>query len=175
MTREAGDGRLELTPVARIRSDFPEKFGIPRQSGLVRTLTARVVFEPEFRDPAALRGIEGFSHLWLIWEFSQSAGRGWSPTVRPPRLGGNQRLGVFATRAPFRRLPSGGPGRLCRPAQGALSGGGARPVAGAGAPGEAGGAGGRVGPGSPPPVPERPTAGLRHGVWGAGGPVPGGG
>ena len=107
MAREAGAGRLELTPVARIRSDFPEKFGIPRQSGLVRTLTARVVFEPEFRDPAALRGIEGFSHLWLIWEFSQSAGRGWSPTVRPPRLGGNQRLGVFATRAPFRPNPLG--------------------------------------------------------------------
>ena len=107
MAREAGDGKLELTPVARIRSDFPEKFGIPRQSGLVRTLTARVVFEPEFRDPAALRGIEGFSHLWLIWEFSQSAGRGWSPTVRPPRLGGNQRLGVFATRAPFRPNPLG--------------------------------------------------------------------
>ena len=107
MAREAGAGRLELTPVARIRSDFPEKFGIPRQSGLVRTLTARVVFEPEFRDPAALRGIEGFSHLWLIWEFSQARREGWSPTVRPPRLGGNERMGVFATRAPFRPNPLG--------------------------------------------------------------------
>ena len=96
---------MELTPIAHIRSDFSEKFGIPRQSGLVEELTAAVVFEPEYRDPSALRGLEGFSHLWLIWEFSRS--RGWSPTVRPPRLGGNKRLGVFATRSPFRPNPLG--------------------------------------------------------------------
>ncbi len=96
---------MELTPIAHIRSDFSEKFGIPRQSGLVEELTAAVVFEPEYRDPSAFRGLEGFSHLWLIWEFSRS--RGWSPTVRPPRLGGNKRLGVFATRSPFRPNPLG--------------------------------------------------------------------
>ena len=96
---------MELTPIAHIRSDFSEKFGIPRQSGLVEELTAAVVFEPEYRDPSAFRGLEGFSHLWLIWEFSRS--RGWSPTVRPPRLGGNKRLGVFATRSPFRPNPIG--------------------------------------------------------------------
>ncbi len=96
---------MELTPIAYIRSDFSEKFGIPRQSGLVEELTAAVVFEPEYRDPSAFRGMEGFSHLWLIWEFSRS--RGWSPTVRPPRLGGNKRLGVFATRSPFRPNPLG--------------------------------------------------------------------
>ena len=96
-----------MRTVARIRSDFPTKFGIPRQSGLVEALTADVVFEPEFRDPSALRGIEGFSHLWLIWEFSESARSEWSPTVRPPRLGGNRRLGVFATRSPFRPNPIG--------------------------------------------------------------------
>ena len=96
---------MEITPIARIRSDFSEKFGIPRQSGLVEELTAAVVFEPEYRDPSAFRGMEGFSHLWLIWEFSRS--RGWSPTVRPPRLGGNKRLGVFATRSPFRPNPLG--------------------------------------------------------------------
>ena len=96
---------MELTLIAHIRSDFSEKFGIPRQSGLVEELTAAVVFEPEYRDPSALRGLEGFSHLWLIWEFSRS--RGWSPTVRPPRLGGNKRLGVFATRSPFRPNPLG--------------------------------------------------------------------
>ena len=107
MEQREGCEPLALVPVARIRSDFPEKFGIPRQSGLVEELTARVVFEPRFRDPAALRGLEGFSHIWLIWEFSQSRGREWSPTVRPPRLGGNQRLGVFATRAPFRPNPLG--------------------------------------------------------------------
>ena len=96
---------MELTPIAHIRSDFSEKFGIPRQSGLVEELTAAVVFEPEYRDPSAFRGLEGFSHLWLIWEFSRS--KGWSPTVRPPRLGGNKRLGVFATRSPFRPNPLG--------------------------------------------------------------------
>ncbi len=88
--------------IARIRSDFPEKFGIPRQSGLVSDLRAQVVFEPEFRNPDAVRGLEDFSHIWLIWQFSQAAGRPWSPTVRPPRLGGNRRMGVFATRSPFR-------------------------------------------------------------------------
>ena len=98
---------MEITPIARIRSDFTEKFGIPRQSGLVEELTAAVVFEPAYRDPSALRGLEGFSHLWLIWEFSQARREGWSPTVRPPRLGGNKRLGVFATRSPFRPNPLG--------------------------------------------------------------------
>lgn len=88
--------------IARIRSDFPEKFGIPRQSGLVDALRAQVVFEPEYRSPEALRGLEGFSHIWLIWQFSQAVREGWSPTVRPPRLGGNARMGVFATRSPFR-------------------------------------------------------------------------
>ncbi len=96
---------MDMRPIAHIKSDFSEKFGIPRQSGLVEELTASVVFEPEYRDPSALRGLEGFSHLWLIWEFSRS--RGWSPTVRPPRLGGNKRLGVFATRSPFRPNPLG--------------------------------------------------------------------
>jgi len=96
-----------MKPVARIRSDFPTKFGIPRQSGLVEELTATVVFEPEYRDPEALRGIEGFSHLWLIWEFSEAKRDSWSPTVRPPRLGGNTRMGVFATRSPFRPNPIG--------------------------------------------------------------------
>ena len=93
--------------IAHIRSDFPTKFGIPRQSGLVEALRATVVFEPEYRNPDALRGIEDFSHLWLIWEFSESVGHPWSPTVRPPRLGGNTRLGVFATRSPFRPNPIG--------------------------------------------------------------------
>ena len=88
--------------IARIQSDFQTKFGIPRQSGLVPELRARIVFEPEFRIPEAVRGLEGFSYIWLIWQFSQSVREGWSPTVRPPRLGGNQRRGVFATRSPFR-------------------------------------------------------------------------
>lgn len=98
---------LTLRTIARVRGDFPQKFGVPRQSGLVEALEARIVFEPEFRRPEALRGLEGFSHLWLIWEFSHNAGAGWSPTVRPPRLGGNRRLGVFATRSPFRPNPLG--------------------------------------------------------------------
>ena len=98
---------MEITPIAYIKSDFPEKFGIPRQSGLVEELTATVVFQPPYRVPDALRGLEGFSHLWLIWEFSQARREGWSPTVRPPRLGGNRRLGVFATRSPFRPNPIG--------------------------------------------------------------------
>ena len=93
--------------IARIHSDFPSKFGIPRQSGLVDALRARVVLEPEYRNPDALRGLEGFSHIWLIWQFSQAVREGWSPTVRPPRLGGNVRMGVFATRSPFRPNPLG--------------------------------------------------------------------
>ena len=96
-----------LRVIARIHSSFPTKFGIPRQSGLVEALRAMVVFEPEFRNPDALRGLEGFNYIWLIWQFSQSAREGWSPTVRPPRLGGNVRMGVFATRAPFRPNPIG--------------------------------------------------------------------
>ena len=96
-----------MEPIAHIRSDFPTKFGVPRQAGLVEALRAAVVFEPPCRVPEALRGIEGFSHLWLIWEFSQNRREGWSPTVRPPRLGGNRRLGVFATRSPFRPNPIG--------------------------------------------------------------------
>ena len=96
-----------IYPIARIRTDFHDKFGIPRQSGLVPELTARIVFEPEYRDPNALAGLEGYSHLWLIWQFSTvaaeyAAGKKWRPTVRPPRLGGNTRMGVFATRSPFR-------------------------------------------------------------------------
>ena len=91
-----------LHPIAHMRSDFPSKFGIPRQSGLVEQLRSTIVFEPEFRNPDTLRGIEGFSHLWLIWQFSEAVRDSWSPTVRPPRLGGNTRMGVFATRSPFR-------------------------------------------------------------------------
>ena len=93
--------------IARIRSDFRTKFGVPRQSGLVEALRAEIVFEPEFRNPDALRGIEGFSHLWLVWQFSATVREDWSPTVRPPRLGGNVRMGVFATRSPFRPNPIG--------------------------------------------------------------------
>lgn len=96
-----------ITPIAHIRTDFAEKFGIPRQSGLVEELRSTVVFEPAFRNADALRGIEGYSHLWLIWQFSEVVkagqdGANWRPTVRPPRLGGNARVGVFATRSPFR-------------------------------------------------------------------------
>lgn len=93
--------------IGHIRSDFPTKFGIPRQSGLVETLKSTIVFEPEYRNPDALRGLEDFSHIWLIWEFSGAVREEWSPTVRPPRLGGNKRLGVFATRSPFRPNPIG--------------------------------------------------------------------
>ena len=93
---------VTIRPIAHIESDFPEKFGIPRQAGIVEELRARVVFEEPFRNPEALRGIEGFSHLWLIWQFSENVRADFSPTVRPPRLGGNTRLGVFATRSPFR-------------------------------------------------------------------------
>ena len=96
-----------LKIIAEIRSDFPTKFGIPRQSGLVPELEATVVFRPEYRVPEALRGIEGYSHLWLLWEFSETRREGWRPTVRPPRLGGNRRVGVFASRSPFRPNPIG--------------------------------------------------------------------
>ena len=93
---------INIQPIAKMHSDFPTKFGIPRQSGLVAELESTIVFEPEFRNPDALRGIEGYSHLWIIWQFSQAVRQEWSPTVRPPRLGGNVRMGVFATRSPFR-------------------------------------------------------------------------
>ena len=93
--------------IARIRSDFSEKFGIPRQSGLVDSTRATIVFEPEYRNPDAFRGLDGYSHLWLIWQFSEAVRKDWSPTVRPPRLGGNKRMGVFATRSPFRPNPIG--------------------------------------------------------------------
>ena len=93
---------VTIRPIARMHSDFATKFGIPRQSGLVEQLRSTIVFEPEYRNPDALRGIEEFSHLWLIWQFSEAVRQGWSPTVRPPRLGGNTRMGVFATRSPFR-------------------------------------------------------------------------
>ena len=93
---------VNIRVIARMHSDFATKFGIPRQSGLVEELRSTIVFEPEFRNPDALRGIEDFSHLWIIWQFSEAVRQGWSPTVRPPRLGGNARMGVFATRSPFR-------------------------------------------------------------------------
>ena len=99
---------MEVSPIAYIRTEFAEKFGIPRQSGLAGGLRGRIVFEPEYRNPDAVRGLEGFSHLWLIWEFSANrGGRSWQPTVRPPRLGGNQHMGVFATRSSFRPNPLG--------------------------------------------------------------------
>jgi len=93
--------------IAHIRTDFPTKFGVPRQAGVVESLTGRIVFEPEYRNAAALKGLEGFSHIWLIWQFSKAVRDSWSPTVRPPRLGGNARMGVFATRSPFRPNPIG--------------------------------------------------------------------
>ena len=93
--------------IARIETDFPTKFGIPRQSGIIESLRGRIVFEPEYRQPEAIRGLEDFSHLWLIWAFSEAKREEWSPTVRPPRLGGNVRKGVFATRSPFRPNPIG--------------------------------------------------------------------
>ena len=94
--------QMTIGVIARMRSDFPSKFGIPRQSGLVSELRSTIVFEPEFRNADALRGLSDFSHLWIIWQFSEAVRQGWSPTVRPPRLGGNTRMGVFATRSPFR-------------------------------------------------------------------------
>ena len=93
--------------IARIHTDFPTKFGIPRQSGIIESLQGRIVFEPEYRNTEAVRGLEEFSHIWLIWEFSEAVREDWSPTVRPPRLGGNVRKGVFATRSPFRPNPIG--------------------------------------------------------------------
>ena len=98
---------IPMKTIAVMRSSFPTKFGIPRQSGLVEGLRSTIVFAPEYRNPDALRGLEGFSHLWLIWSFSQAIRAQWSPTVRPPRLGGNTRIGVFATRSPFRPNPIG--------------------------------------------------------------------
>jgi len=96
---------LTFKIIARIKSDFREKFGIPRQSGIVQNLRSTIRFEPEFRNADALRGLEGFSHLWIMWIFSENIRSTWSPTVRPPRLGGNKRLGVFATRSSFRPNP----------------------------------------------------------------------
>lgn len=99
---------MEIRPIAYIRAEFPEKFGVPRQSGLAKGLRGRIVLEPEYRNPDALRGLEGFSHIWLIWEFSANRSiNSWQPTVRPPRLGGNAHIGVFATRSPFRPNPLG--------------------------------------------------------------------
>ena len=94
--------KTEIQAIAHMKSDFPTKFGIPRQSGLVEELRSTIIFEPEYRNPDALRGIDGYSYLWLIWQFSQAVRQDWSPTVRPPRLGGNTRMGVFATRSPYR-------------------------------------------------------------------------
>ncbi len=99
---------MDIRPIAYIRTEFPEKFGVPRQSGLAKGLRGRIVFEPQYRNLDALRGLEGFSHIWLIWEFSANRSTGkWQPTVRPPRLGGNAHIGVFATRSPFRPNPLG--------------------------------------------------------------------
>ena len=98
---------MNVKIIARIYTEFDEKFGIPRQSGLVSETVGKIVFEPEYRNPEALRGIEGYSHLWLIWQFSEAVREEWSPTVRPPRLGGNKRMGVFATRSPYRPNPIG--------------------------------------------------------------------
>ena len=99
--------KTELNIIAHIRTDFSSKFGIPRQSGLVDELEATIIFEPEYRNPDALRGLEEYTHLWLLWQFSECADKDWTPTVRPPRLGGNKRMGVFATRSPFRPNPIG--------------------------------------------------------------------
>ena len=96
-----------MKTIARIHTDFPTKFGIPRQSGIIPSLQGRIVFEPEYRNPEAVRGLEDFSYIWLLWEFSKAVRDTWSPTVRPPRLGGNVRKGVFATRSPFRPNPIG--------------------------------------------------------------------
>ncbi len=96
-----------MKKIATIYTDFPDKFGIPRQSGLIDELVGKIVFEKEYRDDSALKGLEQFSHVWLIWEFSEAKRDEWSPTVRPPRLGGNTRMGVFATRSPFRPNPVG--------------------------------------------------------------------
>lgn len=98
---------MDLKVIARIYTDFKDKFGIPRQSGIAADTVGKIVFEKEYRRPEALRGIDGYSHLWLLWEFSEAIREEWSPTVRPPRLGGNRRVGVFATRSPFRPNPIG--------------------------------------------------------------------
>lgn len=96
--------KISLNVIAHVKSDFPEKFGIPRQSGL-STLTSKIVFEPEYRVREAFRGLSGYSHIWIVWQFSEAVRENWSPTVRPPKLGGNTRMGVFATRSPFRPNP----------------------------------------------------------------------
>lgn len=96
-----------MKPIAHIQTEFPTKFGIPRQSGLIDALKSTLIFEPDYRNPDAVRGLESFSHIWLLWQFSENVRDTWSPTVRPPRLGGNIRMGVFATRAPFRPNPLG--------------------------------------------------------------------
>lgn len=106
-THSMHTGERLMRPVAHINSDFPTKFGIPRQSGIVSSLQSSVIFEPEYRIPDALKGLEEFSHIWLIWEFSEAVRETWSPTVRPPRLGGNTRKGVFSTRSPYRPNPIG--------------------------------------------------------------------
>ena len=98
---------VEMQVIAYIHNDFKTKFGLPRQSGLVEEVTSVIVFEPPYRDPAAFRGIEDYSHLWLVWQFSEAKKEHWSATVRPPRLGGNRRMGVFATRSPYRPNPIG--------------------------------------------------------------------
>lgn len=98
---------MQLKAIAHIRNDFTEKFGIPRQSGLVQSALSQIIFEQQYRNPEALRGLEQYTHLWLIWQFSEAVRADWSPTVRPPRLGGNKRMGVFATRSPFRPNPLG--------------------------------------------------------------------
>ncbi len=101
------NGEMLIKPIAHIHCGYKEKFGIPRQSGLVDTVEAKIIFSPEYRNPDAFRGIEGYSHLWLLWQFSKAVRSEWSPTVRPPRLGGNMRMGVFATRSPYRPNPIG--------------------------------------------------------------------
>ena len=116
---------MDIKPIAYIRNDYSDKFGIPRQSGLVDGVLSRIEFCEEYRDEAALRGIEEFSHLWLIWGFSENGDKGWSPTVRPPRLGGNRRVGVFATRSPFRPNPIG---LSCVKLEGVIKGKGKRKV-----------------------------------------------
>ena len=98
---------MQMITIARIHTPFKTKFGVPRQSGLAPQIYGEIVFEPEFRSADAVRGLESWSHLWLIWQFSENLGKAWSPTVRPPRLGGNARVGVFATRSPFRPNPIG--------------------------------------------------------------------
>ena len=107
MRKHAQDPAPQLNIIARIHNDFPTKFGLPRQSGLIDTLESEIIFEPTYRNPDSLRGIEGFSHLWIIWGFTPQKHEGWSPMVRPPRLGGNTRVGVFATRSPNRPNPLG--------------------------------------------------------------------